>query len=116
MTIEQREVGDVTIIDLRGRVTIPDGIDAFREMVRPLIRQGRVKLVLNFAEASWIDSTALGDIVHAYTSAVRKGGSVKLLSVPPRILQLLVVTKLLTIFDLFDSESEALRSFGRQQI
>src|SRR6185436_1297647 len=102
MTIGQRTVGNITIIDLSGRVTIPEGIDDFREVVRPLIRQGRVKLVLNFAETTYIDSTALGDIVHAYTSVIRKGGSLKLLNVPPSILQLFVVTKLLSIFDLFD--------------
>jgi anti-sigma B factor antagonist len=114
MAIGQRTVGDITIIDVSGRVTIPEGINALREVVRPLMHEGRVKLVLNFAETSYIDSTALGDIVHTYTSVIRKGGSLKLLNVPPRILQLFVVTRLLTIFDVFDSEAEAVRSFGSQ--
>ena len=114
MPIGQRAIGDITVIDLSGRLTVPEGTDAFRAVVRPLVRQGRVKLVLNFEDVSYIDSTALGDIVHAYTSAIRQGGSVKLLHVPPRVLELLVVTRLLSIFDLFDSETEALRSFGSQ--
>ena len=75
MAIGQRAVGDVTIIDLSGRVTVPGGLDDFREVVRPLVRQGLVKLVLNFEGTSYIDSTALGDIVHTYTSVIRKGGS-----------------------------------------
>ena len=80
--------------------------------MRQLVRQGSVKLILNLQDVSYIDSTALGVIVHAYTSAIRKGGALKLLHVPPRVLQLLVVTRLLSIFDLFDAEAEALRSFG----
>jgi anti-sigma B factor antagonist len=116
MTIGQRKVGDITIVDLSGRVTVPDGTDALREVLRPLARQRGAKLVLNLKDVSFIDSTALGDIVHAYTSAIRQGGSVKLLGVPHRVLELLVLTRLLSIFDLFDSETEAIRSFGSQPV
>src|SRR5579864_4290516 len=112
MTLNDRASGEVTVIDVIGRITIDDGADAFRDRVRALVRDSRVKLVLNFKEGSYIDSTALGEIVRAYTSATRKGGTVKLLNVPPRVHELLVVTKLLSVFDLFDDETEAVRSFG----
>ena len=112
MTLHERWIGDVTIIDIDGRITVQDGADIFRDGVRQLVRQGRVKLVLNFHDASYIDSTALGEIIRAYTSATRKGGTLKLLNVTTRIHELLIITKLLSVFDLFDAEAEAVKSFG----
>jgi anti-sigma B factor antagonist len=112
MTLHERWIGDVTIIDINGRMTVEDGAEIFRDVVRHLIRQGRVKLVLNFHDASYIDSTALGEIICAYTSATRKGGTLKLLNVTTRIHELLIITKLLSVFDLFDAEAEAVKSFG----
>jgi len=112
MTISDRTIGDITVIDIGGRITIDDGADLFRDRVRALLRDGRAKLILNFKDSSYIDSTALGEIVRSYTSATRKGGTLKLLRVPPRVHELLVVTKLLSVFDLFDEEAEAVKSFG----
>lgn len=112
MTITDRAIGDVTVIDVSGRITIDDGADLFRDAVRALLRDGRAKLILNFKDGSYIDSTALGEIVRSYTSATRKGGTLKLLNVPLRVHELLVVTKLLAVFDLFDDEGEAVKSFG----
>jgi anti-anti-sigma factor len=112
MTINDRTIGDISIIDVSGRITIDDGADLFRDKVRGILRDGHAKLILNFRDASYIDSTALGEIVRSYTSAMRKGGTLKLLNVPPRVHELLVVTKLLSVFDLFDDETEAIRSFG----
>ena len=112
MTLHERAIGDVTIIDIAGRLTVEDGADAFRDLVRRLLRDGRVRLVLNFRDAPYIDSTALGEIVRAYTSATRKGGTLKLLNVTTRVHELLMITKLLTVFDLFDAEAEAVKSFG----
>ena len=112
MTIHERWIGDITIIDIDGRITVQDGADTFRDVVRQLVRQDRVKLVLNFHDAAYIDSTALGEIVRAYTSVTRKGGAVKLLNVPARVHELLMITRLLSVFDLFDAEAEALKSFG----
>ena len=112
MTINNRTIGDITVIDIEGRITIDDGADQFRDRVRGLLRDGHAKLILNFRHASYIDSTALGEIVRSYTSATRKRGTLKLLSVPPRVHELLVVTKLLSVFDLFDDEAEAIKSFG----
>lgn len=112
MTLSERRIGDVTIIDIDGRMTVEDGADAFRDAVRQLVRQDRVQLVLNFQAAPYIDSTALGELVRAYTSATRKGGTLKLLNVTPRVHELLMITRLLSVFDLFDAEAEAVKSFG----
>ena len=112
MTLNLREVGDVTIIDIDGRITVEDGADIFREGIQQVIRQGRVQFVLNFQEVSYIDSTAMGEIIRAYTSATRKGGTMKLLNVPARIHAQLRTTRLLSVFDLFEAEAEALKSFG----
>jgi anti-sigma B factor antagonist len=116
MTLHERWIGDVTIIDINGRITVQDGADIFRDAVRELLRQGRVKLVLNFHDASYIDSTALGEIICAYTSATRKGGTLKLLNVTTRVHELLMITRLLSVFDLFDEEAEAVKSFGVARI
>lgn len=112
MTLNERWIGDITIIDINGRITVQDGADIFRDVVRQLVRQGRVKLVLNFHDASYIDSTALGEIIRTYTSVTRKGGTLKLLNVPAHVHELLMITRLLSVFDLFDAEAEALKSFG----
>jgi anti-sigma B factor antagonist len=83
MTIGQRAVGDVIIVDVSGRIAVQEGADQFRDVTRELIRQGHVKVVLNLQGVPYIDSTALGEIIRTYTSVIRKGGSVKLLNVSP---------------------------------
>jgi anti-sigma B factor antagonist len=115
MTISERSIGDVTVIDVDGRITIQEGADEFRDLTRSRIRDGHVRLVLNLQKVPYIDSTALGEIIRSYTSTTRKGGSVKLLNVSPHVHQLLVITSLLSIFDLFDSEAEAVKSFGTKR-
>jgi anti-sigma B factor antagonist len=112
MSVNARAINDVTILDIAGRITVQEGVDQFRDAIRQLVRDGQVKLVINFRDATYIDSTALGEIIRAYTGATRKGGSVKLLNVTGSIHQLLMITRLLTIFDLFDDEAEAVKSFG----
>ena len=116
MTLHERWIGDVTIIDIDGRITVQEGADTFRSVIRQLVRQGRVKLLLNFHDASYIDSTALGEIVRAYTSVTCKGGTLKLIHVTARVHELLMITRLLSVFDLFDAEAEALKSFGVARI
>lgn len=114
--MSERAVGDVTVVDLEGRVALDEGSDEFRALTRSVIRQGRIKLVINLKEVPYIDSTALGEIIRCYTTLTRLGGGLKLLGVTPHVHRLLVVTRLLTIFDLFDSEAEAVKSFGAQRI
>ena len=112
MQIHQRSVGDVTIIDLNGKMTLGEGDELLRDKVNSLVQQGQKKIVLNLAEVPYIDSAGLGEIVRTYTTVSRQGGSLKLLSLTKRIQDLLAITKLLTVFETFDSESEAVKSFG----
>jgi anti-sigma B factor antagonist len=112
MHIEERAVGDVTVLDLKGRVTLGEGDELLRDKVHSLINQGRRKLVLNLADVPYIDSAGLGEIVRTYTTVSRQGGSLKLLSLTKRISDLLSITKLLTVFETFDSEADAVKSFS----
>jgi anti-anti-sigma factor len=112
MTISAREIGEVTVVDLNGRITVQEGWEAFRDLMRDLLRRDRVKIVLNMQQVPYIDSTALGEIIRTYTSVIRHNGSVKLLHVSSHVHQLLVITSLLAVFDLFESEADAIKSFG----
>jgi anti-sigma B factor antagonist len=112
MQIHQRSVGDVTIIDLNGKMTLGEGDELLRDKVNSLISQGQKKLVLNLAEVPYIDSAGLGEIVRTYTTVSRQGGVLKLLALTKRIQDLLAITKLLTIFETFDTEDEAVKSFS----
>jgi anti-sigma B factor antagonist len=112
MQIHQRSVGDVTIIDLNGKMTLGEGDELLRDKVHSLIQQGHRKLVLNLAEVPYIDSAGLGEIVRTYTTVSREGGALKLLALTKRIQDLLAITKLLTVFETFDTEAEAVSSFG----
>ena len=112
MQIDQRAVGDVVVLDLKGRVTMGEGDELLKDKVNSLVNQGQKKIVLNLAEVPYIDSAGLGEIVRTYTTVSRQGGSLKLLNLTKRITDLLSITKLLTVFETFDSENEAVRSFS----
>ena len=112
MQIEERAVGDVMVLDLKGRITLGDGDEALRNKVNSLLAQGQNKIVLNLADVPYIDSAGLGEIVRTYTTVSRQGGGLKLLNLTKRITDLLSITKLLTVFETFDSESDAVRSFS----
>ena len=111
MQIEERTVGDVTVLDLKGRITLGDGDEILKDKVNSLVNQGRRKIVLNLADVPYVDSAGLGEIVRTYTTVSRQGGSLKLLSLTKKITDLLSITKLLTVFETFDSEADAVRSF-----
>ena len=112
MQIDQRAVGEVMVLDLKGRITMGEGDELLKDKVNSLVNQGHKKIVLNLAEVPYIDSAGLGEIVRTYTTVSRQGGSLKLLSLTKRITDLLSITKLLTVFETFDSENEAVRSFS----
>jgi anti-sigma B factor antagonist len=112
MQIEERAFGDVVVLDLKGRVMLGEGDELLKDKVNSLLNQGRKKIVLNLAEVPYIDSAGLGEIVRTYTSISRQGGRLKLLNVSKRIQDLLVITKLITIFDSYDGEAEAVKSFA----
>jgi anti-sigma B factor antagonist len=112
MQIEERSVGDVMVLDVKGKVTLGEGDEMLKDKVNSLVNQGRKKIVLNLAEVPYIDSAGLGEIVRTYTTVSRQGGNLKLLNLTKRITDLLSITKLLTVFETYDSENEAIRSFS----
>jgi len=115
MRFDQYIRSGVVIIAPRGRLTIETEAD-FVQTVRRHLDEGRTRLVLNLAEVPYIDSSGLGAIAHTYTSAWRRGGELKLLNVKCRNRHLLTVTRLMTVFEVFESEDDAIRSFGVEQI
>jgi anti-sigma B factor antagonist len=112
MQIEERNVGDVVVLDLKGKVTLGAGDELLKDKVNSLVNQGHRKIILNLADVPYVDSAGLGEIVRTYTTVSRQGGSLKLLNLTKRITDLLSITKLLTVFETFDSENEAVRSFS----
>ena len=114
MVIEERIVGEVTILDLKGKMTLGEGDELLKDKINSLIHQGQKKLLLNLEGVPYIDSAGLGEIVRTYTTVSRQGGNLKLVNLTKRITDLLSITKLLTVFETFDSEPEALKSFQAQ--
>ncbi len=112
MLIEQRAAGDVTILDLKGKMTLGEGDEILKDKVNSLAMQGRKRIVLNLAAVPYIDSAGLGEIVRTYTTVSRQGGSLKLHGLTKRITDLLSITKLLTVFETYDNEADAVRSFS----
>src|SRR5438046_5434711 len=112
MQIEERAVGDVVVLDLKGKITLGEGDELLKDKVNSLVSQGRRKILLNFADVPYVDSAGLGEIVRTHTTVSRQGGSLKLLHLPKRITELLAITKLLTVFETFDAESEAAKSLA----
>jgi anti-sigma B factor antagonist len=113
MEISERKVGDVMIVDVSGKITLGDGGDAvLKDKMRSLVHQGQKKLLLNLGDVNYVDSAGLGEIVQSYATVNKNGGTLKLLNVTKRIKDLLSITKLLTVFETFDSEAEAVTSFS----
>jgi anti-sigma B factor antagonist len=111
MEIEERANGGVMILDLKGKLTIGEGDELLKDKVNSLIQQGHQKLLLNLEGVPYVDSAGLGEIVRTYTTVSRQGGKLKLLNLTKRIEDLLAITKLLTVFETFESEQEAVKSF-----
>lgn len=106
-----RQVGDVTVVDAAGRITLGEGASTFREKVRELAGEGHKKILLNLGEVSYIDSSGIGEMVSGFTTVTNNGGQLKLLGLSKRVKDLLQITKLYTVFEAFDDEAEAIRSF-----
>ncbi|HEX4771562.1 MAG TPA: STAS domain-containing protein [Bryobacteraceae bacterium] len=107
-----RRVGDVTVIDAAGRITLGEGASAFRDRIRELASSGDKKILLNLAEVSYIDSSGIGELVSGFTTVTGDGGQLKLVGLSKRIKDLLQITKLYTVFDVHDDEAAAVRSFA----
>ena len=112
MDIAERTVNDVTILDLKGKMTLGEGDELLKDKINSLLAAGRKKLLLNLEGVPYIDSAGLGEVVRTYTTVSRQGGSLKLLNLTKRIEDLLAITKLLTVFETFDSEAEAVQSYS----
>jgi len=112
MHVTERVVGDVTIVDVSGKVTLGDGGDVvLKDKMASLVQQGTKKVLLNLGDVSYVDSAGLGAIVQSYATMNKNGGSLKLLNTTKRIKDLLSITKLLTVFECHDNEADAIKSF-----
>ena len=111
LDVKERQAGDVTILDLSGEVRLGEGSIALRDAIRKLAESGKTKLLLNLAGVKYVDSTGIGELIASYTTVKRSGGQLKLLRLTDRVQNLLVITKLLTVFDAYDDEAVALKSF-----
>jgi anti-sigma B factor antagonist len=111
MKIEARTVGDVHILDCSGKITLGEGTMAVRNAVRETLKAGGKKIVLNLGDVNYIDSSGIGELVSSFTTVSNQGGALKLLNLTKKIQELLAITKLLTVFQVFNSEQEALASF-----
>jgi anti-sigma B factor antagonist len=112
MKLATREVSGVTIVDLSGKITLGEGGMTLREEIRKLLADGSKKIVLNLADVNYIDSSGLGELVSAYTAVKNAGGELKLLNLTSKVRDLLVITKLVTVFDVKDDEASAVSSFA----
>jgi anti-sigma B factor antagonist len=112
MQIEERVVNDVTILDLKGKITLGEGDEVLKDKINSLVLQNRRRILLNLADVPYIDSAGLGEVVRTYTTVSRQGGQLKLVNLTKRITDLLSITKLLTVFETFESEADALKTFS----
>ncbi len=111
MKIEKRKNGSVTIFDLKGKILSGEGIDELRQSIDATIKENEKQLVLNFAEVPYLDSTGLGEVVRSYTTLKKAGGTIKIVNLTNKVQDLLSVTKLITVFETFQNEDEAVKSF-----
>lgn len=109
--LNTRKVGDVTVIDVSGRITLGEGSSVIRDEVRALIGQGNKKILLNLGDVTYIDSSGIGELVSGFTTVANSGGNLKLLGLTKRVKDLLQITKLYTVFDVHEEEAHAIRSF-----
>ena len=107
-----RQVGDVTVIDAVGRITLGEGSSALRDKIKELASSGHKKILLNLGEVSYIDSSGIGELVSGFTTVTNQSGSLKLLNLNKRVKDLLQITKLYTVFEVHDDEAAAVRSYS----
>ncbi len=111
MKIDTRSVGDVQVLDCSGKITLGEGTMAVRNTVREVLKNGGKKIVLNLSDVNYIDSSGIGELVSSFTTVTNQGGQLKLLNLTKKIHELLAITKLLTVFQVFDNEQAAVSSF-----
>jgi anti-sigma B factor antagonist len=109
--LNTRQVGDVTVVDVAGRITLGEGSSALRDSLRDMINKNQKKILLNLGEVNYIDSSGIGELVSGFTTVTNSGGQLKLLNLNKRVKDLLQITKLYTVFDVHEDEAGAIRSF-----
>ena len=112
MQIDERTVGSVKVLDVTGQITFTQGDMLLKDKIHSMLHQGHKKILINLAGVSYIDSAGLGELVGSYTTVTQAGGSLKLENVTKRMHDLLSITKLLTVFETFDKEQDAVQSFS----
>ncbi len=112
LNITERQAGDITILDMNGKVTIGEGSIALRTTIRRLLGEGKKKILLNLGSVGYIDSSGIGELVSSFTAVNKEEGKLKLLNLTQKIQDLLAITKLLTVFDVYETESDALGSYS----
>jgi len=112
LKITMRETADATILDLSGRVTLGEGLGDLRDSIREALSGTRKNIVLNLGEVSYIDSSGLGQLIGSYASVRERGGQMKLVNLQKKVVDLMQITKLLTVFETYNSETAALASFA----
>ncbi len=112
MKIDTRTIGDVHVLDCSGKITLGEGTMMVRNTVRDILQGGGKKIILNLGDVNYIDSSGIGELVSTYTTVTSQGGQLKLLNLTKKIQELLAITKLLTVFQVYADEQKALASFG----
>jgi anti-anti-sigma factor len=111
MNVNVRQRDDVNILDLKGRITIGSGEVALRNAVQEVLNSGATKVLINMKDVSTIDSSGIGELVSAYTTATNRGAKLRLANLPAKVTDILTITQLITVFDVYDSEDAAIQSF-----
>lgn len=114
LTIRERQINNTTVLDLDGKLRLGEGSQEFHNTIRAVVEKGRKNIVVNLENVTSIDSSGLGELVAGYVAVTRSGGQINLLHLSKRVHELMFMTKLLTVFDVYDSESEAVNSFEAQ--
>lgn len=112
VNLSNRQVGDVTVIDAKGRITLGEGASTFRDSIKDLAAKGNQKILLNLSDVSYIDSSGIGELVSGFTTVTNHGGQLKLIGLTKRVKDLLQITKLYTVFEVYEDEATAVRSFS----
>jgi anti-sigma B factor antagonist len=111
MQLKTRKVDAVNVVDINGKITLGEGNVILRDTIRNLLARGEKKILLNLGDVTYIDSSGIGELVSSFTTTTNQGGELKLLHLTKKVQDLLQITKLLTVFEVFNDEAEALRTF-----
>ena len=115
MKVTLRQVDGITVVDMSGRITLGEGCTQLRELVREQLGKGTKHLLLNLADVTYIDSSGIGELVSGFTTVSNQGGKLKLLNLTKKVHDLLQITKLYTVFDVYDDEAKAVTSFAKAE-